>query len=150
MKKVYRENSIVESDIGDDLLLFNSSQQRFHALNLTGKIIWQNFFSEDDFDNCVDAVKTAYGLSPKENIDDDVNKFIDLLEKSGLLKAEPASRTDPSEMRTLVTTSRMGGKEYVAPLHQEIPIKWLKERHPAAFLGAGFGDTWGPATDALV
>ena len=142
-----RARSIVESEVGEDLLLFNSGNQRFHALNISGKILWSNYYCDREMDRAIDAIKVAFGLSPEDDIKADVETFLVSLEKAELLHSGGGGPADRAEEQTHATTVLLKGRDYIKPSMQEIPLDWLKEKHPSAFLDVMFSDTWGPATD---
>ena len=54
-----RAHSVVESEVGEDLLLFNSEKQTFHALNVSAKIVWRNYFGDKDIVSPVSATGTS-------------------------------------------------------------------------------------------
>lgn len=144
-----RAHSVVESEVGEDLLLFNSEKQTFHALNVSAKIVWRNYFGDKDIDLAVDALTVAFGLSPKTDLKGDVADILDQLQKAELIK--PASRgcADSAEQKMQVTTVLLRGRDYMKPSMQEIPMEWLKKMHPSAIVDVMFSDTWGPATDNI-
>lgn len=144
-----RASSVVESEVGEDLLLFNSERQSFHALNVSAKIVWKNYFGDKDIDVAADALTVAFGLSPKDDVKGDVVDILGQLEKAELIKPASRGRADPTEQKLQATTVLLRGRDYLKPSMQEIPMDWLKKMHPAAIVDVMFSDTWGPATDII-
>ncbi len=146
-----KKGSLVESEIGEDLLIFNTSEQKFFAINITGKIAWANFFTSEDIKYILKAFKKAYGdnLNEKE-VKEDIALFIESLAEVGLIKESDSDKDRPSADRGHINTSRLTKDSYEKPVIQEIPIDWLKKHHPSALLDTNFSDVWSPATDSLV
>ncbi len=145
-----RTNSVVESEVGEDLLLFNPENQSFHALNISAKIVWKNYFGDKDIDAAVDALTVAFGLSSKDDVKGDVANILGQLEKAELIKPASRGRADPAEQKGQATTVLLRGRDYIKPSMQEIPMEWLKKMHPSAIVEVMFSDTWGPSTDAIL
>jgi hypothetical protein len=155
MTVLTRANSIVESEIGEDLLLFNRAEQRFHALNISGKLIWKNLINEiafvsRDIDRCAEALRVTFGLSSKDEVSGDVEAFIQELRNAGLLVQCHRQPCDSSEQENAVNTSALKQRAYPKPVIQEIPLDWLKRKHPSALIKVTFSDTWSPASDDLL
>lgn len=144
-----RASSVVESEVGEDLLLFNSEKQTFFALNVAAKIVWKNYFGDKDIVSAVDALTVAFGLSPKDDVKGDVADILNQLEKAELIKPASRGRADPAEQKVQATTVLLRGRDYMKPSMQEIPMEWLKKMHPGAIVDVMFSDTWGPATDTI-
>lgn len=144
-----RASSVVESEVGEDLLLFNSERQSFHALNVSAKIVWKNYFGDKDIDATVDALTVAFGMSPNVDVRGDVVDILSQLEKAELIKPASRGRADPADQRAQVTTVLLRGRDYMKPSMQEIPMEWLKKMHPSAIVDVMFSDIWGPATDTI-
>lgn len=144
-----RASSVVESEVGEDLLLFNSEKQTFFALNVAAKIVWKNYFGDKDIDAAVDALTVAFGLSPKDDVKGDVGDILNQLEKAELIKPASRGRADPAAQKVQATTVLLRGRDFMKPSMQEIPMEWLKKMHPSAIVDVMFSDTWGPATDTI-
>jgi len=136
--------ALKESEVGDQILLYDPVEDQFHALNLAAKLIWD--LSKIQADEAT-ATKTFVQFFGDADADfaKDISAAIKELRKLGIFQKAASLRVSPQ------TTLRL--KPHAHPLQYEPPrvitytSDWMKKNHPSAFLSVKFSDRWGPACD---
>jgi hypothetical protein len=140
--KYFRKASLVESDMGDTLLLFETATEQVHALSLSAKVIWNSLSSgpKSVGDIANFAGRVFAGTNPTQ-ITTDVDDFLKVLGKKGLIGKGAIYGTVGREYYF----EERAVPSYVPPQIQSYTRDWLKSNHPASFYNVMFSDTWNPS-----
>lgn len=79
-----RQN-IIQTEIGDEISLYDPSSERVVVLNTTASDVWRLAEGDYTFDQILNLLSRSYGVEP-ESIHDDVRATVDRLLLEGLLE----------------------------------------------------------------
>ena len=146
LSQQYEKNlAVVESDMGDTLLIFDQRSDNVHALNMIGKIIWHAFDANADLPALIRMIeKWCTGGVDRAKASNDVTQFLGVLQQVGLLLAPGAGGGFPVG-REVNVRQNLPDVPYLEPRINTFTKQWLKQQHPDAFNRVMFGDSWGPA-----
>ncbi|AFY19325.1 PqqD family protein [Pseudomonas sp. UW4] len=149
MAKITRNYSINtnyrESEVGDQILLYDPVDDEFHALNLAAKLIWDTFKMGGTENDILQTYIQFFGADPG-NFKADIKSAINDLSAKEVLELKQRGLRYP--VKQIVKLS-----PHAHPLMYETPniisykSAWMKANHPSAYLSVKFSDRWGPACD---
>ena len=84
IKQLSRNESVVTTDIQNELLIFDPVTKVAHVLNSTGKLIWNGIAALIDNEAIAEVLKAFPGAEGFD-VDGETDEFIDKLEEAGLL-----------------------------------------------------------------
>jgi PqqD family protein of HPr-rel-A system len=136
-----RSASIVESDVGEDLLLFETETNAIHALNASAKVIW-NRMSSGPRNTAEIAAYLAeiYGLKDSAQVADDVEAIVKHLAELKLV-----TRGSGGTIGREYYFDKKKPSAYAKPAIRSFDREWLLANHPGSFYSVMFGDTWQPS-----
>ena len=115
-----RNNSVVTTDIQNELLIYNPVNKVVHVLNSSGKFIWNNLNNSVEVDNLITALKSN-SSNEDLNIVSDIEHFLLELENQGLLLFG-----DDSQLDSLGITFPIDFK-YITPKVETYSEEFLRE-----------------------
>jgi len=137
-----RNIGFVESEVGDQIVLFDPSTEKFYALNLAAKLVFKLFNGNSSIPTIENTLlkffKTA-GLD-KPTVKADVATILKKFEAAGLV-----AMTGRQPSKGSVKIKPHGHPLiYEAPQFRVYSATWMQKNHPQVFLDANFSDTWSP------
>lgn len=137
-----RNLSLVESDVGSNLLLYSPSKELFYVLNIPAKFFWLLYTETKKQQRALDAVSEYYDQGfDLGTARIDCKSIIEEFKKHELLVPRPTGVGFPPIPN--VTATKAKNSIYEEPEVRIITKEWMIKNHPATFhLGNGFGDTW--------
>ena len=81
-KQWVRPDTVMVSDLGDEVVLLDTATRAMHTLNRTGRVVWMSI--EDGIDAAVDRVAAQFAVDA-DTARRDVVELVDGLVASGLL-----------------------------------------------------------------
>ena len=72
--------------MGDDLMVYDPSQQKVHVLNPTAALIFQLSDGHHDLDSLESELRASFAISPDQNLRSDILAAIESLREKGLLR----------------------------------------------------------------
>ena len=141
--------SVVESDMWLSKLIFDNRTNNVHALNVTGKIIWDSISDAASLDTLVDKVLYwCNGPTKKDDVVHHVSSFLTSLRDADLLIPISEGGGFPVGLKVTITQTQ-SNVAYIEPQISTYTKEWLEQKHPAAFHQVLFSDTWGPSTPKI-
>jgi hypothetical protein len=115
-----RNNSVVTTDIQNELLIYNPVNKVVHVLNSSGKCIWNNLNNSVEADKLIIALKS---ISSNEdlNIVSDIEHFLLELENQGLLLSGADSESDSLDITFPIDF------KYITPKVETYSEEFLRE-----------------------
>jgi hypothetical protein len=80
---------ILEEEVSDELLLYDSEQQTFVTLNTTAADVWRLATGEYTLDGIVERIAGSYGVAPIDIRADIASAVRDLTEAGLLVSSRP-------------------------------------------------------------
>lgn len=137
-----RSATIVESDVGEDLLLFETESNSIHALNASAKVVWNRMSSGPRNAAEIAAyLGEVYGLKESADLVADVESLIKHLTDLKLV-----TRGAGGNAGRIYAFDEKSPNRYIKPTVRSFTREWLLANHPAAFYDVMFADTWHPAS----
>jgi hypothetical protein len=134
---------LIESDLGQTLLIFNIKRQSVIALNMSARIAWISMTSqEQERTHLAKNLGRWYTSAKPAELEAEVERIVTEFISAGLLV--PSHEGGFLEGKEVNVTNR-STIAYERAAIKEYPLQWLKEHHPAAFTTVMFSDTWSPA-----
>lgn len=137
--------TIIESEVGDQVLLYDPIEDKFHALNLAAKLIWELSKSGSNELEAAKTFKVYFGGKETDYIKD-ISSVIKELQKLRIFH-EDSSTNRTSSLIDLKLKPHAHPLQYESPRVITYTSEWMKSNHPSAFLSVRFSDRWGPACD---
>lgn len=137
--------TLIESEVGDQVLLYDPILDKFHALNLAAKLIWELSKSGSDELGAAKTFEAYFGGKETDYIKD-ISSVIEEFQKLGIFQEESSSNLTSSSI-DLKLKPHAHSLQYEAPRVITYTSAWMKSNHPSAFLSVRFSDRWGPACD---
>lgn len=83
---VYTKNQKISSrQLGNEIMLYDSENDKVHILNETGIIIWNLLDGKNSLDNIKEKLSKQFPEVKSEEILKDVNEIIEKLTREGLI-----------------------------------------------------------------
>ncbi|WP_293004971.1 PqqD family protein [Nitrosomonas sp.] len=142
MKNLFDRNlSLIESEVGNNLLLYDTVKEVFFVLNPPTKFIWLLYSEEDSITPIIQMIKKYYKHPAREKeIMDDVIQMVDELKKNKILI--PADNTKSSHSQSLNLSTSIE-EQYSKPTLRSLTKEWMLEYHPDSYYrGSHFSDLW--------
>jgi hypothetical protein len=136
-----RRATIVESDVGEDLLLFETESNSIHALNASAKVVWNRMSSAPRNAGEIAAyLGEIYGLKESADLVADVEALIRQLAELKLV-----TRGAGGSVGREYYFDKKSAASYAKPVIRSFTREWLLANHPGSFYAVMFGDTWKPS-----
>lgn len=140
MKKYSKNLNFVESNVGDNTLLFNTVKEEFYVLNVTSYMILQLYNSESSLKVVIDTIEDYYKKSTRSDIKKEVVAFVKDLISMNILKENIGNTISKVEN---VSFQKNAEETFVSPKLDVLTKKWMVDNHPAAYYkGSAFSDMW--------
>ena len=151
LSQQYEKNlAVVESDMGDTLLIFDQRSDNVHALNITGKILWHAFDANADLAALIRVIEKWFTRGvDRARATDDATRFLADLQRAGLLMSPGTGGGFPVG-KEVSFRQNLPDVPYVEPRVNTFTKQWLKQQHPDAFNRVMFADTWGPSVNGAL
>ncbi|WP_369764957.1 hypothetical protein [Flavobacterium sp. WC2429] len=143
MKSLTLREGLIQTQIGADLLIYDTKNETFYAFNETAsKIVngLQYCVPQKDFIELIGGYFSTDSTTSILQVKTKVTDFLDRLLAENLLKEADSSSSSFSN-------TMLSNVEFKNPHFNKYKKDWLKLNHPGAFYSVTFGDTWGPGSD---
>lgn len=143
MKCLTLREGLIQTQIGSDLLIYDTKTEIFFAFNETAsKIVngLQYCVPQKDFIELIGGYFRIETSANASRVKSKVSDFLDQLCEENLLKEVDSSSSSFSN-------TMLSNVEFKNPHFNKYTKDWLKSNHPGAFYSVTFGDTWGPGSD---
>ena len=138
--KLTKNLSLVESSVGDSLLLYNTMKEEFYVLNSSAKIIREYYKEKADLIKIEQVIISFFNDIGISNIKEDAELFVKELENKEILIADTNSQSTQNISIKFEANTK---EKYETPKIEVLSKEWMIENHPADYYkGNGFGDTW--------
>lgn len=145
---VSRKEDIYTRQVGFDLVLLDTQEERLHVLNSVGAVIWHSISADRSLREIADAVCLAYDLPKKaeERVTEDVIYFTERLKQNDLI-GEPAPRKKKKDLKVTIPDreiSRVDAR-YQPPSIKTLSLEEVEQLNKVeGNYTPRFADTWHP------
>ena len=83
-----KRDDLLISEIGGDLILYNTADEAVHVLNPTARVVWELCDAQHTADDMAQALRASFDIPPDRDVLADVAETLAAFSTKGLLRTE--------------------------------------------------------------